>query len=137
MLSVKDLSSSRTFSKLCLILATCIRRSFGFVIVFRALLVFSLHLYIASFVLQNKYDHFQHFLNFVPSFLMSLSISAYFELLSCSLLCRDCKALLLLKYFCISRSVFCNAFQVLTWISSAKDESSISDTLSIFMSVGN
>ena len=47
------------------------------------------------------------------------------------------EALSTLKSSCMSWSAFCDASRVLTWICSGKDESSMSGTLSISMSVGN
>ena len=51
--------------------------------------------------------------------------------------CMAGEALSILKSSCISRSAICDASRVSTWICSGKDESSISGTLSISMSVGN
>ena len=48
-----------------------------------------------------------------------------------------CRALLIPKNSHISRSVFCDASRVSTWISPAKDESSSGGILSISMSIGN
>ena len=48
-----------------------------------------------------------------------------------------CTAVSILSNCCISRSVFCDASRVLTWISSTKDESSSGGMLSICKSVGN
>ena len=48
-----------------------------------------------------------------------------------------CSALPILRNSCMSRSAFCDASHVLTWISSAKDKGSSSGMLSISKSVGN
>ena len=64
-------------------------------------------------------------------------ISVKFEALFGSSPCMVCKTLLIPKDFCISKSVVCDASLVLTWISSAKNESSLSGILSISVPVGN
>ena len=48
-----------------------------------------------------------------------------------------CKALLLPKNFCVSRSVSCDTSHVLTLISSTKDQSSICGIFSVSTIVGN
>ena len=53
----------------------------------------------------------------------------WFEMLFTSSPCMGCKALLVSKNSHIPRSAFCDASRVLTWISSTKDETSISGTL--------
>ena len=68
---------------------------------------------------------------------MHLSISVNFEILFKSSPYTLCKALSNPKNSRISRSIFCDASRVLTWITSTKDESSPSGIFYISKSVGN
>ena len=91
---------------------------------------------IVVFVLQCKWDHFLHLpTSWYPFWCVYQSVN--FEVLFKSSPCILCKALSIPKNSRISRSVFCDAARILTWIPSIKDESSSSGILSISKSVGN
>ena len=125
-LSTNDLSSSRTFSVVYLQPAF---KNFG--IVFHVLLVAQFsklpgHIHIAAFVLQSKRDRLQSALNFCYTCLRVYQSQLILDVLFTSSACIECKALLISKNPRISWSVFCDAPSILTWISSAKDRSSIS-----------
>ena len=85
--------------------------------------------YIAAFVLQNKNNHLQLFLS--PVYFLYLHFVCYSPAHPIWL-----QRFIIPKDSCISGSLFFDASRVLTWISSAKDEISISDTVSITKFVG-
>ena len=91
---------------------------FGFVIVFVDLPVFRYLnpltcLYTTAFVHRNKWDHYLLPLTFL-SLLVRLFISANFKVLFKNSPCMLCKALSIPKNYRMSKSVFCDAYRVLT-----------------------
>ena len=112
-LSAKDAFLSRTFSRVCLILATCVCRCLGFCDSILALPVFRylgrlIYLCITALAHQNKWDHFL----LLVSLFIRLLISVNFDVLFKSPPCIPFKALSIPKDSCMSRSVFCDASRV-------------------------
>ena len=112
---------------------------FHFVIIFLILPVFPYSLRLIYPCSSEQVGSFSTSSNFLVSLFMRLLISVYFEVLFKNSPCMLGKVLLIPKNYRMLRSVFCDAFRVLnfTWISSPKDESSISGRLSISISFGN
>ena len=131
-----------TFLMVCLILATCFQKSFWFydsILSLACCSVFKLSdasLY-SCLCFSEEVGSFSTSFKFLLSFFILLSISTNFEVLFTSSPCIDCKASLIPRKFCKTKSVFCDVSCVLIWTFSTKDESSVSGTLSISVFVDN
>lgn len=89
--------------------------------------------YVKSLLLRSVFFYF-----LLPfSMILCISINFEVEVLFTNSTCIDCKALLIPKFFPISRPVFCDTFHVLTWLFSSKYKGYISGRGSISMSVSN
>ena len=112
--SAKYVSLLRTLSRVCLILATCVRRSFRFCESISGLACFSVFKSSNLSLYSEQLRSFSTSSNVLVSLLMRLSISVSFEVLFKSSPCMLCKTLSIPKNSRISRSVYCDASCVLT-----------------------